>query len=543
MSAAKERVAAVGRHLLPVPRPAAPSPDWTGAEADLRAAFPASQLSFDLETRDKHGQSFGSLLPSSPPAAIVHAESTEDVVRLVTICTTRGIVLIPTGGRTALEGQFQATCCNPTPAGERGSAFRAQAGAATSLPRRVERPTVHVSLSRMQRITLFEQDFQAIVGPGVGWKSLNEHLAESGVKLFFPVDPAPGSEFGGMAGVAGSGTNAVGYGTLRAEWIQSMTVVLMDGTIVRTKGANRARKSTTGFDTGRLFLGSEGTLGIITELTVRLAPVLPLKVALTSFPTVAQAVSTVVAMLSAGLTPTSLELLDGTSIHGLNLAKLLPAPLPEEPTILMRFSNPDENANYANLEVVRRLVEQNGGRELQVARNEEENEQLWTARKARDHGALCAVCQNKLTERLPRYLQSQYWSQQLLVGEGCRTLITDVCVPVSRLAEFVSRSDVLVADSGLVAPIVAHVGDGNVHRAILWKGSPGETEPPKPVERLAKQLVELAQELEGTLTKRKYLQAELGDGTLALMRTVKRALDPLNLLNPGKVLFDEDGDD
>lgn len=189
MSAAKERVAAVGRHLLPVPRPAAPSPDWTGAEADLRAAFPASQLSFDLETRDKHGQSFGSLLPSSPPAAIVHAESTEDVVRLVTICTTRGIVLIPTGGRTALEGQFQATCCNPTPAGERGSAFRAQAGAATSLPRRVERPTVHVSLSRMQRITLFEQDFQAIVGPGVGWKSLNEHLAESGVKLFFPVGP------------------------------------------------------------------------------------------------------------------------------------------------------------------------------------------------------------------------------------------------------------------------------------------------------------------------------------------------------------------
>lgn len=150
---------------------------------------------------------------------------------------------------------------------------------------------------------------------------------------------------------------------------------------------------------------------------------LPLKVALTSFPTVAQAVSTVVAMLSAGLTPTSLELLDGTSIHGLNLAKLLPAPLPEEPTILMRFSNPDENANYANLEVVRRLVEQNGGRELQVARNEEENEQLWKARKARDHGALCAVCQNKLTERLPRYLQSQYWSQQLLVGEGCRTLV------------------------------------------------------------------------------------------------------------------------
>ncbi|BGP16980.1 D-lactate ferricytochrome c oxidoreductase [Rhodosporidiobolus nylandii] len=372
-------------------------------------------------------------------------------------------------------------------------------------------------------LDVWEEDFQARVQPGVGWQSLNEELKRRGVKLFFPVDPAPGSEFGGMVGVAGSGTNAVGYGTMRAEWITSLEVVLMDGTVLRTKGTNRARKSTTGWDTARLFMGSEGTLGIITELTVRLAPVIPLKVALTSFPSVAQAVDSVVDILTAGMTPTSLELLDGTSVRGLNLANLLPQKLEEQPTVLMRFSNSSQEVNEMALYKVAEIVKKRGGSELRVAKDEKENEELWTARK------------------------SQYWSQQLLIGEGCRTLITDVCVPISRLAEFVAVSEKYVRESGLVAPIVAHIGDGNVHRAILWKSSPGETAPPAAVEPLAKKLVHLAQSLDGTcagehgigLTKRKYLRSELGQGTLQLVRTVKRALDPLNLLNPGKVLFDE----
>ncbi|BGP56170.1 D-lactate ferricytochrome c oxidoreductase [Rhodotorula sphaerocarpa] len=468
MAPTARRVNAIRAHLDPDRAPpAAPPPDWDAALAELKRRYAPGQLSLDLPTRAQHGESFGSLLPNAPPTAVVHAESTEDVVVLVSIATKSGIVLIPTGGRTALEGQFQASCCSPVIEPDKGPSRlpgpAAQVGS--------DRPVIHVSLSRMQDIRLYESDFQAVVGPGVGWKSLNEHLAARGIKLFFPVDPAPGAEFGGMAGVAGSGTNAVGYGTLRG-------------------------KSTTGFDTARLFIGSEGTLGIVTELTVRLAPILPLKVALTSFPTVSQAVSTVISILSAGITPTSLELLD-----------LLPTALPEEPTVLMRFANPDEKANFATLERVRGVVARHGGRDLRVARNEEENEQLWAARK-----------------------------------------ITDVCVPISRLAEFVDRSETLVVASGLVAPIVAHIGDGNVHRAILWKGTPGETEPPETVARLAKQLVELAQELEGTcagehgvgVTKRKYLRAELGEGTLGLLRTVKRALDPYNLLNPGKVLLDEE---
>ncbi|GAA6017187.1 hypothetical protein JCM8202_005939 [Rhodotorula sphaerocarpa] len=314
MAPTARRVNAIRAHLDPDRAPpAAPPPDWDAALAELKRRYAPGQLSLDLPTRAQHGESFGSLLPNAPPTAVVHAESTEDVVVLVSIATKSGIVLIPTGGRTALEGQFQASCCSPVIEPDKGPSRlpgpAAQVGS--------DRPVIHVSLSRMQDIRLYESDFQAVVGPGVGWKSLNEHLAARGIKLFFPVDPAPGAEFGGMAGVAGSGTNAVGYGTLRGEWIQSLTVVLMDGTVVRTRGRNRARKSTTGFDTARLFIGSEGTLGIVTELTVRLAPILPLKVALTSFPTVSQAVSTVISILSAGITPTSLELLDATSIHGL----------------------------------------------------------------------------------------------------------------------------------------------------------------------------------------------------------------------------------
>ena len=210
-------------------------------------------------------------------------------------------------------------------------------------------------------------------------------------------------------------------------------------------------------------------------MTIRLAPVVPLKVALTSFPSVADAVTAVVEILGAGLTPTSLELLDGTSIRGLNLAKLLPDALPEEPTVLMRFSNPSEAVNRASLEAVATIVKRAGARELKIARDEKENDELWKARKVRPASSRPGSA--SLLTCSPRATQSQYWSQQLLIGKGCRTLvragtawtpvrqadssprrtatqITDVCVPISRLAEFVARSEVLVQRSGLVAPIV-----------------------------------------------------------------------------------------
>lgn len=226
---------AIRAHLDPDRAPpAAPPPDWDAALAELKRRYAPGQLSLDLPTRAQHGESFGSLLPNAPPTAVVHAESTEDVVDLVSIATKNGIVLIPTGGRTALEGQFQASCCSPVIEPDKGPSRLPGPAAHVGF----DRPVIHVSLSRMQDIRLYESDFQAVVGPGVGWKSLNEHLAARGIKLFFPVrcsgkpssgpscprflspgrtgpdhlrvqvDPAPDAQFGGMAGVAGSGTNA-----------------------------------------------------------------------------------------------------------------------------------------------------------------------------------------------------------------------------------------------------------------------------------------------------------------------------------------------
>lgn len=225
---AQRRLAGVASQLAP-PATAAPPPDWPGALQALQAVFPPEQLSLDLPTREKYGTGWGSLLPPAPPSAVVHARRKEDVVEVVRIAIRFGIVVIPTGGRTALEGQFQACCCNP-PAGERwtGRAGQEDDAKGRRTARRRDRPTIQLSLSRMNKVlAVHEQDFQAVVQPGIGWQGLNELLAARGIKLFFPVrrgclhavgtttddvarrkvDPAPGSEFGGMVGVAGSGTN------------------------------------------------------------------------------------------------------------------------------------------------------------------------------------------------------------------------------------------------------------------------------------------------------------------------------------------------
>ncbi|KAI5480583.1 hypothetical protein MNV49_000279 [Pseudohyphozyma bogoriensis] len=511
----KRRLGQVADHI------AQPTPAFVQA---LEAKFPADQLSLDEVTRSRFGTSFGSLTPPAAPSVVVHAESTADVVATLAIAREYNVVVIPVGGRTSLEGQFsvESSCtCDFGPA-------KTSLGATKETQKPATRPTIHLSLSNMDKVlAVHAADSQAVVEPGVGWESLNKHLADHGIPLFFPIDPAPRAEFGGMVGVGGSGTNAVGYGTMRGEWIQGMEVVLMSGEVINTRGSSRSRKSSTGWDVGRLFLGSEGTLGIITKLVVRLAPVAPLSVALTSFPTVALAVSAVVDIIAAGLAPTSLELLDGTSIRGLNMSEILPYALPEEPTVLLRFTSALPAATQAALQKADEIVQKHGGKQLTIGKDEKENELIWRARK------------------------NQYWSQQMLVGEGCQTLITDCCVPISRLAEFVERSEVDVNASGLLAPIVAHIGDGNVHRAILFKAAPGATEPPPEVVVLASKLSKLAIELEGTcagehgigVKKRQYLKHELGKGTLKVMRDVKNMLDPLGLLNPGKVLYEREEDE
>ncbi|KDE06727.1 hypothetical protein MVLG_02923 [Microbotryum lychnidis-dioicae p1A1 Lamole] len=528
-----------------------PTLDVPGALNALHSTFSSSQLSQDTPTLTQFGSTFGSFAPPTPPLIIVYAESTQDVVACVNIATKFGIVIIPVGGRTSLEGQFlppsipeAPSCCHPPledrtlprtvePENSSGTPLekiKISPPPSPSFTPNPSRPTIHLSLSRMDNIQLFPSDFSAIVGPGAGWQSLNERLAEEGVNQFFPIDPAPRSEFGGMVGVGGSGTNAVGFGTMRGEWVGGMEVVLMSGEVIKTKGSSRARKSSTGWDLGRLFLGSEGTLGIITSITVRLAPLVPLKVAIASFPSISQAVLSVVSIIQAGLNPTSLELLDGLSIKAMNLAEMMPKPLEEIPTVMMRFGSPFPEAVKGAMERVGEIVRGFGCREFRVAKDDRESEVFWKARKA------------------------QYWSQQLLLSPSptstpCRTLITDICVPISQLPSFITQSEALVnplASKGILAPVVAHAGDGNVHRAILYLPHPRTGLAPKEVGELAEALSSLALELGGTvagehgigMTKRKYLRKELGEGTLGLMRKVKSLLDPLGLLNPGKVIYE-----
>lgn len=216
---------------------------------ELHAFFPQAQLGIDEQILTKFGTSWGSMAPSSPPTIVVFVLTTAEVVKVVKIATKYGIVIIPVGGRTSLEGQF--SCCSPP------AAPKSEWKSST-------RPTIHLSLERMNKvIKIYEQDQQAIVEAGVGWQSLNAHLESLNIPLFFPIDPGPGALFGGMCSVAGSGTNAVSYGTMKGEWIMNIEVILMNGEVLNTRGStSRARKSTTGWDTMRLFLGSEGTLGV-----------------------------------------------------------------------------------------------------------------------------------------------------------------------------------------------------------------------------------------------------------------------------------------
>lgn len=230
----------------------------------LHRTFPATQLGSTPSELASFGTSWGSILPISPPTIIVYAESTEDVVKVVKIATEWSIVVIPVGGRTSLEGQFlppqddqqQQQCCG-------GGSNWFPSSSTVPGPSISNRPVIHLSLERMNKILkIYAQDQQALVEPGVGWQSLNSHLSTLQIPLFFPIDPGPGAHFGGMTAVGGSGTNAVHYGTMKSDWILGMQVVLMSGEIIETRGKCRARKTSTGWDVGRLFMGSEGTLGV-----------------------------------------------------------------------------------------------------------------------------------------------------------------------------------------------------------------------------------------------------------------------------------------
>lgn len=429
--------------------------------------------------RRQHGQSeahFAEVLPD----AVVFAATTQDVADCVALCAAYGVPVVPFGAGTSLEGH--------------------------ALP---VRGGVSIDMGKMNRILAVNaEDFDCTVEAGVRREELNAHLRDTG--LFFPIDPGANATIGGMAATRASGTNAVRYGTMR-EAVLSLTVVTADGQVIRT--ARRARKSAAGYDLTRLFVGSEGTLGIITEVTLRLHPIPEtITSAVCGFDRLQGAVDTVVQSIQSGVPLARVELLDDRQIAAVNAWSAMA--LPEVTTLFFEFHGSPAGV-AEQVKTVAALAEANGGGAFAFSHLAEERARLWKAR----HEAYYAA---------------------INMRPGAVGWTTDACVPISRLPECIlaTRADI---DAGSVpATILGHVGDGNFH--VIFSIDPARPEEFEEVARINARLVERALAMDGTCTgehgigigKQDWLEAELGDA-VALMRTVKRALDPGDILNPGKI--------
>ncbi|KAB2913455.1 MAG: FAD-binding protein [Hyphomicrobiaceae bacterium] len=438
-----------------------------------------------LQTGEAHRRQHANTITwiaNEPPDAVIWVENTEEVREVVRVAATHRVPIIPFGAGTSLEGHINAP-----------------------------RGGLSLDFSRMNRVlSVNERDLDCVVEPGVSRKQLNDYLRDLG--LFFPVDPgAEEATIGGMASTRASGTNAVRYGTMR-ENVLNVTAVMADGSVVKT--AQRARKSAAGYDLTRLLVGSEGTLGIFTELTVRLYGI-PEKIlsAVCPFATLEGACNAVIQSIQLGLGVARMELLDIMQIRAVNsYAKLN---LDEKPTLFLEFHGTEAGARD-QVENFKAIAEGEGALRFDWAESEDERRRLWKAR----HDA--------------------YWAIKT-VWPGKDALATDVCVPISRLAECVVETQKDIEASGLIAPIVGHVGDGNFHTTPVFDRS--NAKEVAAVEGYLERLARRAIAMEGTCTgehgvgqgKVKYLKAELGDG-LAVMRAIKAALDPLDILNPGKIL-------
>jgi D-lactate dehydrogenase (cytochrome) len=447
--------------------------------AELKALL-GERVSTSAAVREHHGKD-ESYFPYALPDAVVFVKTTEEVRDVVNICRRHRVPMIPYGVGTSLEGHILAV----------------QGG-------------VTIDLSQMNQVlAVHEEDLDAVVQAGVTRKQLNEHIKHTG--LFFPIDPGADATLGGMTATRASGTNAVRYGTMR-ENVLSLKVVLADGRVIQT--ARRAKKSSAGYDLTRLFVGSEGTLGIITEVTLKLHPVqAAMSAAVCAFPTIQGAADTVIQTLQSGIPIARSELLCATTMAALNRHNKTSHR--EMPTLLLEFHG-TEAAVVEQAKQVQELARDNGGLDFQWATRPEERSKLWEAR----HNAYFACLQLK---------------------PGARALSTDVCVPISRLAECVVETTKDIEKASLPIPLFGHVGDGNFHLVILIDPqNPAEIEEAK---ALNVRVVKRALAMEGTCTgehgvgigKQAYLLEELGDA-VDLMKDIKRTLDPHNLLNPGKVV-------
>lgn len=420
---------------------------------------------------------------SMPPDIVVYVHNTEEVAWLAKLCHAHYVPLIPYGAGTSLEGHILAT-----------------------------RGGVCVDLSGMNEIlAVHADDFTATVQAGVLRESLNDYLRETG--LFFPIDPGANATLGGMAATRASGTNAVRYGTMR-ENILNLTVVMADGRIVKT--AQRAKKSSAGYDLTRLFIGSEGTLGIITELTVQLHP-LPEAVAaaVCYFPTVAQAVQTVIEVIQMGIPIARVEFMDIQAVRATNAYSKLQ--LPEKPLLLFEFHGSPAGVNEQT-ELVQEIATMNDGSGFEWANKPEERSRLWAARH-----------------------QAYFAGLQLKPGSVANT--TDVCVPISQLAKCVTETANDMAQASFPSTILGHVGDGNFH--VLMLLSPDDPQQWQESEELNHRIVQRAIKAGGTCTgehgvglhKRAYLPQEFGVEAIEVMKQIKASLDPHNIMNPDKIFL------
>jgi D-lactate dehydrogenase (cytochrome) len=463
-------------HVLP---PAVSRPPPTVMLDALQAHF-GSRMSTAQAVRDQHGRD-ESPLDAPPPHAVVYCESIDDIVAAMRLADQHAVPVIPFGVGSSLEGHLLAV----------------QGG-------------ISLDVSRMNRILRINaEDMTVTVEPGVTREQLNLAVRDQG--LFFPIDPGANASLGGMTATRASGTNAVRYGTMR-ENVLALTVVTPQGDVIRT--GTRARKSSAGYDLTRLYVGSEGTLGVIAEVTLKLYP-LPeaVSAAICFFKTVDDAVKTAIDTIQMGVPIARCELLDVNAVRAVNKHEKMS--LRESAMLLMEFhGSPASVAEQA--QTVQMVASEHGGEAFEWATTPEARTQLWKAR----HRAYYAVLQSK---------------------PGSRCVTTDTCVPISRLADIIQESIDVVEASGLPYFIVGHVGDGNFHLGYL-------IDPNVPAERdaaeaMSQRMVRRAIELEGTCTgehgvglhKMGFLIEEAGAGAVATMRQLKKALDPKNIMNPGKI--------
>jgi D-lactate dehydrogenase (cytochrome) len=445
----------------------------------LRARF-GDRYSTAAAVREQHGRD-ESVYATTPPESVVFCESTDEVSFVVGLASQHAVPVIPFGVGSSLEGHLLAV----------------QGG-------------VSIDLSRMNRIVRVNaEDLTVTVQAGVTREQLNREIRDTG--LFFPIDPGANATIGGMAATRASGTNAVRYGTMR-ENVLGLTVVTADGAAIPT--GTRAKKSSAGYDLTRLFVGSEGTLGVMTEITLKLYP-LPeaVSAAVCHFPSIDAAVRTTILVIQMGVPIARCELLDVNAIRGVNKHSHLS--LREAPMLLMEFHG-SESGVREQAETVQAIARDHGGEEFQWATTPEERTKLWSAR----HKAYFAALQTR---------------------PGCRCQSTDTCVPISHLAESINESIAEAEAAGIPYWVVGHVGDGNFHLSYLL--DPNDPAEWATVERLNVQMVQRALRLQGTCTgehgiglhKMAYLVDEAGVGAVNLMRQIKRSLDPKNILNPGKI--------